>query len=109
MPESEFLGRLIEALVVIVGLFFTIVKPLMKNTEAMTNLNATMNQLSERISENKQDLKEHEQEFEEYKEKVRTSQKRQWDVIDNHGEKLIDHEHRLQLVEKKQEENRKEV
>ena len=53
MPESEFLGRLIEALVVIVGLFFTIVKPLMKNTEAMTNLNATMNQLSERISENK--------------------------------------------------------
>lgn len=109
MPESEFLGRLIEALVVIVGLFFTIVKPLMKNTEAMTNLNATMNQLSERISENKQDLKEHEQDFEEYKEKVRTSQKRQWDAIDSHGEKLIDHEHRLQLVEKKQNENRKEV
>lgn len=109
MPESEFLGRLIEALVVIVGLFFTIIKPLMKNTEAMTNLNATMNLLSERIGENKQDLKEHEQEFEEYKEKVKTSQKRQWDVIDNHGEKLIDHEHRLQLVEKKQEENGKEV
>ena len=109
MPESEFLGRLVEALVVIVGLFFAIVKPLMKNTEAMTTLNATMTQLSERISENKQDLKEHEQEFEEYKEKVRTSQKRQWDVIDSHGEKLIDHEHRLQLVEKKQEENRKEV
>lgn len=106
MTANEFMGMLISAIVVLAGLCATIVKPLVANTKQMTELNMTMQQLIQRMDKQDKDFSEHLAEFESYKEHVKQSQKKQWDEIDLHHDKLI--EHRNEIEQLKRENNETE-
>ena len=100
MSDSEFLGMFVSAIVVLVGLGISIIKPITDNTKAMTELNAGIEGLTKEVKAQKEELEEHKRDFERYKEKVRESQKRQWDKIDEQGETLQKHEWILNEKEK---------
>ena len=89
MTETEFLGMLILSLATLVGLFSVIFKPINENTKAMTRLVTRLDAMTEKMDERDEELKEHIKEFDEYKEKVKNSQKRQWDKIDELNNDMI--------------------
>lgn len=89
MTEAEFLGMLILALATLIGLFSVIFKPINENTKAMMRLVTRLDAMTEKMDERDEELKEHIKEFDEYKEKVKNSQKRQWDKIDELNNDMI--------------------
>ena len=75
----------VGVIIALVGLFVTIVKPLLtlntsmvKLTEEMKHVNKGLNDLNDKNTEN---------------------HKRIWDRIDDHGEQLLDHERRIDHLE----------
>lgn len=92
MSEAEFLGMFVFAVVVLVGLCASIIKPITENTKAMTELNAGIEELTKEVKEQKEELESHIEDFEKYKDKVRDSQKRQWDRIDEQGKMIQRHD-----------------
>ena len=97
MPESQIIGFVVIGLTAIVGLFLAIYKPLNDNTKAMTILTVNIETLTKKIDEQNKRIDEQERNLEKYKNHVSESQKRQWDVIDKHGQDLLRLEHNLEL------------
>lgn len=93
MSEIEFLGMLVLSLATLIGLFVVVFKPLNANTKAMAELVSRLDIMTIRMDERDEELKEHIKEFDKYKEKVRESQKRQWDKIDELSEDMIKVKH----------------
>ena len=89
MTEIEFLGMLVISLATLIGLFAVVFKPLNANTKAMANLVSRLDRMAEKMDERDEELKGHIKEFDDYKEKVRASQKRQWDKIDELSDDMI--------------------
>lgn len=89
MSEVEFLGALVLSLATLIGLFAVVFKPLNANTKAMSQLVSRLDILTLRMDERDEELKEHIKEFDKYKEKVRESQKRQWDRINELSDDMI--------------------
>lgn len=89
MTEMEFLGTLVVSLTTLIGLFAVVFKPLNANTKAMAELVSRLDRMAEKMDERDEELKEHIKEFDDYKEKVRASQKRQWDKIDELSDDMI--------------------
>lgn len=89
ISEIEFLGMLVISLTTLIGLFAVVFKPLNANTKAMAELVSRLDILTIRMDERDEELKEHIKEFDKYKEKVRESQKRQWDKIDELSDNMI--------------------
>ena len=99
MSKFEFIGMLVICGSTLVAMIATITKPLIKNTETMTRLTATMENLIDRMDRQETALAEHEKQFEAYKEHMKESQKRQWDEIGKHHDKLEEHAYRLRHLE----------
>lgn len=93
MSEIEFLGMLVLSLATLIGLFVVVFKPLNANTKAMAELVSRLDIMTIRMDERDEELKEHIKEFDKYKEKVRESQKRQWDKIDELSDDMIKVKH----------------
>lgn len=93
MSEIEFLGMLVLSLATLIGLFVVVFKPLNANTKAMAELVSRLDIMTLRMDERDEELKEHIKEFDKYKEKVRESQKRQWDKIDELSDDMIKVKH----------------
>ncbi len=84
----------VTALVVIVGLFLTVGKPILNLNKNIVELNLTMKQQGEAIKSNADDLKE---------QKVHSHEAHQrlWDHNDKQDKQLSDHEQRIHYLEKK--------
>lgn len=89
MSEAEFIGMVVLSLSAIFGLFAVVYKPLQNNTKAMTTLTLRLDYLIDRMDKHEENYKQHLEDFEKYKEKVRESQKKQWDEIDIQKEEII--------------------
>lgn len=89
MSQNEFIGFVIGSFAVIVPLCVALIKPITENTKTMTRLTDTMEHLIDRMDKQEKALEKHEMEFDDYKEKVRASQKRQWDKIDELSDDMI--------------------
>lgn len=98
MSQAEFIGMLVVCGSVLIGLFAAIYSPLTKNTQIMTRLTLTMEQLIKRMDTQDENFKEHIRDFELYKEHVKDSQRRQWDEIGKHHDELVKHEHDIKTI-----------
>lgn len=105
MTTAEMIGVVVIALSSILGLFTVIAKPLINNTQAMTLLNASVKELSEKIDEQNKRIEAQEDALEHYKNHVRESQRKQWDVLDEHSKRIEEVKHSLELCKQT---NRKE-
>ena len=88
MTQAEMIGIVIIALTSIIGLFTAVAKPLVRNTEAMTLLNASVRELSGKIDEQNKRIEAQEDALEHYKDHVRESQRKQWDKINEHDRRI---------------------
>ena len=95
MSEIEFLGMLVICLSSLVGLFAMLFKPLNNNTKAMADLVSKIDRITEKMDERDEELKQHIKDFEDYKNKVRESQKRQWNKIDELSDDVIKIKHSI--------------
>lgn len=84
----------------LIGLFVMLFKPLNDNTKAMSILVSRIDRIAEKMDERDEELKQHIKEFDEYKNKVRESQKRQWDKIDELSDDMISIKHSIKLNSK---------
>ena len=89
MSKIEFLGMLVLCLSSLIGLFVMLFKPLNDNTKAMSILVSRIDRIAEKMDERDEELKQHIKEFDDYKDKVRESQKRQWDKIDELSDDIL--------------------
>ena len=94
MQEAEAIGMLVVCLGTLFGLFKIVQEPINKNTSAMTELATKVEQLTKQ-------LEKQENELNVYKVHVDESQRRQWDVINEHDAKLVEHNVRLEALERK--------
>lgn len=83
---------IVTVIIAIVGLIGTVAVPLMKNTKAMTQLYEQLKLLAYRIGEEEKDL-------EEFKKKASDRNEKIFTELDEHTERLGDHEHRIQNLE----------
>lgn len=83
---------IVTVIIAIVGLIGTVAVPLMKNTKAMTRLYEQLKLLAYRIGEEEKDL-------EEFKKKASDRHEKIFTELDEHTERLGDHEHRIQNLE----------
>lgn len=97
MKEIEFIGMLVGSLTVLIGLFKTIFKPLNENTKAMSELLHRLDVMAIKMDERDEELKQHIKEFEDYKDKVRESQRKQWNKIDELNEDMIKVKHEIEV------------
>lgn len=100
MSSEQFLGMLIIAAGSLIGLCTSIVKPITKNTEQMTKLTGAIEHLTDRMDNQDKEFRKHVEDFEEYKEHMKRSQKKQWDEIDLHHDKLIEHRNEIEQLKK---------
>lgn len=91
MSEAEFLGMMVIAIASLVALFFAIHKPLSDNTKAMTELTIKLEYFT-------QQLEQQEKEFKEYKEHVSEGQRKQWDAINKHSDKILEHDKDIKQI-----------
>lgn len=89
MSKIEFLGMLVLCLSSLIGLFVMLFKPLNDNTKAMSILVSRIDRIAEKMDERDEELKQHIKEFDDYKDKMRESQKRQWDKIDELSDDIL--------------------
>jgi len=97
MTQAEMIGIVIIALTSIIGLFTAVAKPLVRNTEAMTLLNASVRELSGKIDEQNKRIEAQEDALEHYKDHVRESQRKQWEKINEHDKRIDEVAHDLKL------------
>lgn len=83
----------VSVLIAIVGLIFTVAKPLTKNTKAMTQLSGRIDNLTYRISEEEKDL-------DAFKRKSADKHEKIFGQLNDHENKLINHEGRIYALEK---------
>ena len=95
MSKIEFLGMLVLCLSSLIGLFVMLFKPLNDNTKAMSTLVSRIDRITEKMDERDEELKKNIKDFDEYKNKVRESQKRQWDKIDELSDDMISIKHSI--------------
>lgn len=95
MGQAEFIGMLVVGLSSLIGLFVILFKPLNNITKAMADLVSKMDRITEKMDERDEELKQHIKDFGEYKNKVRESQKRQWDKIDELSDDMIKVKHSI--------------
>ena len=88
--------NIVTVIVVIVGLIGTVAAPLIKNTRAMTQLSGEIKNLIYRIEIN-------EKETDELKSKASSRNKQIFERLDEHGEKINNHEGRISALEHKEE------
>lgn len=86
----------VTALVVIVGLFFTVGKPILALNRNIVELNLTMKQQGTEIKRNTEEI-------EDQKRHARESHKRLWEHNNQQDETLRDHETRIGALEHKKE------
>lgn len=84
----------VTALVALVGLFFTVGKPILSLNRNIVELNLTMKQQGT-------DIKRNSEELEDQKKHARESHKRLWEHNNEQDETLQDHEHRIGALEHK--------
>ena len=106
MTEAQLLGTAVVALSTLISLFMMVYKPLSENTKAMTTLAVKIETFSKSLDEQKEEHKEHLKEFSEYKEHISEGQRRQWEKIDEHSQKLQEHETEIQNLKNKQLKNK---
>ena len=109
MLQAEIIGIIVIGLSALVTLFMAIYKPLNENTKAMTTLTSNIEHLTEKIEEQSNRINEQELAFSRYKDNVRESQKRQWDVLDEHERMLMETKHKLEMCQKENERGVKNV
>lgn len=95
MSDVTAIGYLVVALSALMALFTAIYKPLNDNTKAMANLVSKIDRITEKMDERDEELKQHIKDFEDYKNKVRESQKRQWNKIDELSDDMIKIKHSI--------------
>ena len=86
MSEAEMIGSVVLALVVLIGLFFTIYTPMKQSVKATTELTCTMKNLSDKLMALETNNTD--------------SHRRLWDKEDEQDDKLTDHETRIAIIEK---------
>lgn len=84
----------VTVLVTLVGLFFTVGKPIIKLNETMTTLNINVAHNSQEVKELKDDLKAQ-------RESAHESHQQLWIHNNKQDEKIQDHETRLGILENK--------
>ena len=84
----------VSALVVLVGLFFTVGKPII-------NLNNNIVLLNANVAQNNKELKEQKEELKEQKKNAVKSHDELWEKNEEQDIKLNDHETRIQILEHK--------
>ena len=89
MNEAEAIGLVALALVVLVGLFFTIYSPMKQNVKAMTELTCTMRTLSDKLTVLETNNTD--------------SHRRLWSKQEEQDGKLSDHETRIVCLEQQKE------
>nr|DAG53328.1 MAG TPA: hypothetical protein [Caudoviricetes sp.] len=109
MTTAEMIGIVVLGLSSLIGIFTAVYRPLNENTKAMTELTLRMEQLAEKIDEQNKKIEGQEKALLEYKEHVRDSQKRQWDVLDEHERMLMETKHKLEMCQKENERSVKNV
>ena len=87
--------NVVTVIVVIVGLIGTVAAPLVKNTRAMTQLSCDIKNLIYRIEQN-------EKETDELKNKASVRHKQIFERLNEHGEKINNHEGRISALEHKE-------
>lgn len=90
MSEFESIGMIVMGLSAIVVLFQAVYKPLNNNTKAITTLTVKLDYMIQRMDDQEEKHNKHIEDFEKYKEKVRESQKRQWDEIDRQKKEITE-------------------
>lgn len=83
----------VTVLAALVGLFFTVGKPII-------NLNKTMTTLNVNVEHNSHELAELKDDFKSQRESAHESHQRLWDHNDKQDKQLQDHEKRLVKLEK---------
>lgn len=89
MVQVEIIGLTVLGLSALSGLFFTLHKPINDNTRAMTKLTMKIENIVKQNERMEKAHDEHLEEFEEYKEKVRESQRRQWQAIEQNKSDIV--------------------
>lgn len=83
----------VTALVVIIGLFATVGKPIINLNSNIVKLNVSLESLNKRADKQEHDL-------DEQKKEAHESHTRLWDHNDIQDKQLADHERRIDLLEK---------
>lgn len=86
---------IVEVIVVLIGLFVTVGKPMVNNTKAMTELNCSLKQLTDQ-------QKETQDELEEFKDKNTESHRRLWKHNEQQDAKLNEHDKEIMLLKQQQ-------
>lgn len=94
MSQVEYVGYFVLAAVIVVGLFFTVTKPMTENTRQMTELTVE-------LKNQREWQKSHEKEFKEQIAKNSGSHERIWKHNDEQDKTLQDHEKRITILENK--------
>lgn len=94
MEQVQYVGYFVLAAVIVLGLFFTVAKPLTANTKQMTELTVELKYQRER-------QEKHEKEFKEQIAKNSGGHERIWKHNDEQDRAIEDHEKRITILEQK--------
>lgn len=97
MEEAKQIGEIIVAAGVVVGLFFTVTKPVIYVTKALAEHALLLKNFIETY-------KKHEIDFKNQVNKNDSEHEEIWDHIHDHDTTIQDHELRLKLIEDREEE-----
>lgn len=83
----------VGVIIALVGLFFTVGKPIIDLNSNITLLNAN-------VAQNNKELKEQKEELKEQKKNAHESHEKLWEKNDEQDKTLADHETRIKILEK---------
>lgn len=86
MSEAEIIGAVVIALGALLGLYWTVCRPMLENQKTMVELTCVMRELKDKLVSLETDNA--------------NSHKRIWDTVDKHTNTISDHETRLKVLEK---------
>lgn len=85
MSEAEMIGTVVVALIALLGLYWTVCRPMLENQKTMVELTCVMRELEDKLISLEEDNT--------------NSHKRIWKTVEDHTEKLSNHEARLNFFE----------
>ena len=85
----------VTIIIALVGLIGTVTVPIVKNTRTLTRISADLEKIGEKLAEEKQELQE-------FKDKASDRHGKIFGELQEHAEKLTDHEYRISTLEKKE-------
>lgn len=85
----------VTVIIALVGLVGTVTVPLLKNTRTLTRISLELERISEKLAEERQEL-------EAFKDKASDRHGKIFGELQEHAEKLTDHEYRITAIEKKE-------